>query len=153
MKKIISLVMVGMLSIGIVGCSEKEDYQNLQVQEQNINDNSEIKEDLKFYLEMCEELSNVATYLDETNDKEGAYADFKNVLRQLRNYDNCIETVEVKSDMMNATISAMEMINCMYKLDVCGVEKALSDFETYTQKYVNEYNRLKEEYSISTEEF
>lgn len=148
-KKVIGLVLAGMMSLSVVGCGSNEvEYQEPQVQQEQtvdeINVLFNISEDLKFYEMIAESVSN-----SNTSTREGAKRSYDNCyenLQKLRSYENCYETGTLKKCLENMLISGMEMFDCIYQMDLYGAEKALSDVEINVNMYQQELDILTEKY-------
>lgn len=153
-NKVMGLVLVGILSIGMVGCGSNEvEYQEPQVQqEQTVDEYQEkisIMEDLEFYNSLNEELLNIVNESDYSvkEDVQRAYNKFYDILYTLRDYENCYETNELKGYFESAIISELEMLDCIYRTDIYGAEKSMTEFQKYIDMYCQECENLVEKYS------
>ena len=152
-KKVIGLVLVGMMSLSVVGCGNSEvEYQEPQVQQEQTVDNYnvllDITKDLEYYNTLNEKCLSISESTDYNSRVgiENAYNEFYNLLHELRDYENCYETNELKGYLLNALTSAVEMLDYMYQGDVYRAEKALTEFQKYTEMYCRECENLTETY-------
>ena len=160
MKKLMSLVMSGILSLTLlVGCEDKEDNveDKQQIQQEEIIDKKEqtkklVMNDLAYYEDVVTRMTNETEYLETIEQCETAYILINDILEELREYENCTETTELKGYLTNAIIVTMEGIDCIYQNDFYGEQEASTELDIYLDKFDQEYNKLINEYYINNNE-
>jgi hypothetical protein len=140
-RKIIGLILVGVLSISMVGCKNNE-YQELQIQQEQTIDALSVIKDLEFYDDICSRMLNATSKMETI---EG-YNIGTEILNELREYNNCVETDELKNILLNAVVCFNETVVCILKGDLYNAQKLTNDFVMYTNEYQREINILVEEY-------
>lgn len=167
-KKLASLILSGLISVSVVGCGNNEvEYQEPQVQQEETYQEPQVQDedklnkeeqekslirlsilsDLVYYKNVADKMVNITNSLVDINDCITAYSETETILEDVKAYENCDETTDLKSYLVNMLISTIECIDYVYQNDIYKGEKALNDMETYRLKYEQELERLTEEYS------
>ena len=102
--------------------------------------------DLKYYENVGNKMADITDSIGTTSDYVTAYAETEAILEEVKTYENCDKTTDLKGYLVNMLISTMECIDYMYQNDVYGAEKSANDVTTYSNKFSQELNRLTEEY-------
>ena len=140
---------------------ERDKYVPADTEEEVQSENQEkaavmllIMCDLKYYENVGNKMADITDSIGTTSDYVTAYAETEAILEEVKTYENCDETTDLKGYLVNMLISTMECIDYMYQNNEYSAEKALNDVQTYASKYQQEYKRLTNEYySDNTEAY
>lgn len=160
MKKLISLIMSGILSLTLlVGCEDNEvveDNKQLEIIESKDQEEEQTKKlvmnDLEYYEEIVARMENETEYLETIEECETSYMLICDILEELREYENCPETAELKGYLTNAIVATLEGIDYICQNDIYGAQKASTDLEIYLDQFEQEYDKLTEEYAYNNTE-
>ena len=157
-KTALSLVLSAILSLSLsmTGCGndevEEQVENNEQTQQEETIDKERIETmtnvtcDLMYYQSVAEKVKDAIDTVETREDCVSAYTTLDATLEELRAYENCSETADLKNYLSNMLVSTMEGLDYMYQGNEYDAEKALNDVQTYSSKYQQEYKRLTEEY-------